>query len=673
MKKLLAILLSALMLCAMIPFATVAAADEPTIVVSTVEEANAGDEIEVLVQLQNNPGVISAVVEIEYNHDAMELVTDWVYDEDLDEDVEMNMIEVAKGWSTKYITFGPLGKCSVVFINGTASKDVTKEDFFTATFKIKDDAVSGSYDLTVNYNPKNFFNVAGDDVYFGKQDATIVVNGSDPIVPPSCEHEYDNACDVDCNLCGETREVEHNVVAVAAKDATCYEDGNLAYWYCDVCGQAWLDEACTLNTNLKAVILPMAHAEATYVAAKAATCTENGNIEYWYCADCGQAWLDAACTLNTNLKAVILAATGHAYDDEFDADCNNCGELRDVETPDCVHEYDNACDYDCNLCGEGRVAPHNILHVAAKAATCYENGNIEYWYCADCGYAWLDEACTLNTNLKAVILPMAHAEATHVAAKAPTCDEIGNIEYWYCETCGQTWLDAECTLNTNLKAVVLPIAHNVIYVAAKDATCTELGNIEYWYCADCGQAWLDELCHLNTNLKAVILPMIDHVYDDEFDADCNACGAIREVASKEFAIIANGANISPDVNGLGFLFTVNASNIKAGDDQTFQGATITIDGVEYELVELGAILTNQKEMIKIVAKYLWEMPAEGADSLSFAVRAIHIPEEYFGRKITATPYYTYKTAEGTLKTVKYSAVTVSSYAEKLAELEAVEG
>lgn len=134
-------------------------------------------------------------------------------------------------------------------------------------------------------------------------------------------------------------------------------------------------------------------------------------------------------------------------------------------------------------------------------------------------------------------------------------------------------------------------------------------------------------------------------------------------------MISEGASISADVNGLAFLFTVNANNIKVGDDQSFQGATIIIDGVEYELVTMGAILTNQKEMIDIEAKYLWERPAADADSLSFAVRAINIPEEYFGRKITATPYYTYRTAEGQLKTVKYSAVTASSYAEKLAEME----
>ena len=110
---------------------------------------------------------------------------------------------------------------------------------------------------------------------------------------------------------------------VEAVAPTCYEDGNIEYWYCEACGQAWLDEACTLNTNLKSVVLPMAHGEAKHVEAVAPTCTENGNIEYWYCEACGQAWLDEACTLNTNLKSVVLPAPGHA-DENGDYKCDAC-------------------------------------------------------------------------------------------------------------------------------------------------------------------------------------------------------------------------------------------------------------------------------------------------------------------------------------------------------------
>ena len=732
MKKLLAILLSALMLCAMIPFATVAAADEPTIVVSTdAEEYNAGDEIEVTVELLNNPGVIAATVEILYDHDALELPA--YYDED--EEMWLPQIEVGSKFSAssnKYITFGPIDeengvaqKCVVSFIRGTATSNVTNELFFTATFKVKDNAVSGNYDLTISYDPENFF-AMGDPmprVDFGKQDTSIVINGADPL-PPACEHEYDNACDVDCNLCGETREVEHNVAHVEAVAPTCYENGNIEYWYCETCGQAWLDEACTLNTNLMAVVLPMAHAEATHVEAVAPTCYENGNIEYWYCEACGQAWLDEACTLNTNLMAVVLP-----------------------------------------------MAHAEATHVEAVAPTCYENGNIEYWYCEACGQAWLDEACTLNTNLLAVVLPMAHGEITHVAAKDATCTELGNIEYWYCEACGAAWLDEACTLNTNLMAVKLPMvdheyfyacdpvcmncyevtnpdaAHALSHVEAKDATCTELGNIEYWTCEYCGGCWDNEAatgmplnrmmvivpmvdheyfyacdpvcmnCYEVTNPDAahalshveakdatctelgnieywtceycggcwdneaatgmplnrmmVIVPMVDHEYNNAHDADCNVCGEIRDVVlSADEIILFGGNSVSEIRNGLAFKFDAAVNGIVWNEEYEadYSNATVIIDGVEYKLIGMGAIVNNKGESnltlddvdgIRVLNVEALKVFEDANGATSFAVRIINIPEANLDTVITAAPYYVYE-ADGETITV-YGADVANSY------------
>jgi len=161
-------------------------------------------------------------------------------------------------------------------------------------------------------------------------------------------------------------------------------------------------------------------------------------------------------------------------------------------------------------CGEltNPEAAHKLTHVAAKAPTCYEDGNIEYWTCEYCGACWDNENATgVLLNRMNVKLPMAHKEATHVPAKDATCLDLGNIEYWYCEACGQAWLDEACTRNTNLLAVILPLVdHKIVHVEAKAPTATENGNLEYWYCEVCGFAWLDEACTRNTNLKAVILP-----------------------------------------------------------------------------------------------------------------------------------------------------------------------
>ena len=224
MKKFIAILLSVLMLCTLIPFATVAAADEPYVEIYVEEtELNAGDEFEVSVNLIGNPGVTGAKVELLFDTDVFEVVT--YYDEDEEDD--FNMIEVAAKWnasSNKYIQFGPLGKCSVMYLRADAKQTQmrTEELFYTVTMKVKDDAASGNYELTANIGEQDFIcNVFGADgtavpgqfdiIAFGLEAATITVNGSEP-TPPACEHEYNYDCDKICKLCGQEirPEAEHS-------------------------------------------------------------------------------------------------------------------------------------------------------------------------------------------------------------------------------------------------------------------------------------------------------------------------------------------------------------------------------------------------------------------------------------------------------------------------------
>ncbi len=147
--------------------------------------------------------------------------------------------------------------------------------------------------------------------------------------------------------------------------------------------------------------------------AKAATCTENGNVAYWYCSDCGAAWLDEACTIVTNLRSVVIPATGHAYFYPCDPVCMNCYELTNED------------------------AAHTIVAVEAKAATCGENGNVAYWYCSDCGSAWLDEACTIMTNLRSVVIP-ATGHSYGETVVAPTCTANGYTKHT-CGVCGDSY------------------------------------------------------------------------------------------------------------------------------------------------------------------------------------------------------------------------------------------
>ncbi|MBQ7088124.1 MAG: hypothetical protein IJN04_00570, partial [Clostridia bacterium] len=255
--------------------------------------------------------------------------------------------------------------------------------------------------------------------------------------------------------------------------------------------------------------------------------------------------------------------------------------------------------------------------------------------------------------------------AEHVAAKDADCYEPGNIEYWYCANCDVYYADADCTIITNAKNVIIPVSHNVIHVEAKDATCTELGNIEYWYCDICGQAWLDELCHLNTNLRAVVLPMADHTYDADNDADCNVCGAIREIAAEDI-ILFGGNSVTEIKGGLAFLFNAAVDGIVIGEDYVadYSNATVTIGGVKYKLVKMGAIMNNkgyaEQTLENVDDTYVLNIEAAKVfNGSSYAVRIVNIPEAHLDTEITARPYYVYET-EGEQITV-YGADQIASY------------
>lgn len=110
---------------------------------------------------------------------------------------------------------------------------------------------------------------------------------------------------------------EHELEAVAAKDPTCTEAGNKAYWRCSVCGDLFLDEEMTQPATLEDVAIAATdHQNVTHVEAKDATETEAGNREYWFCADCGRYFLDEALTKEATLADVTIPATGTAEPEE---------------------------------------------------------------------------------------------------------------------------------------------------------------------------------------------------------------------------------------------------------------------------------------------------------------------------------------------------------------------
>ena len=124
----------------------------------------------------------------------------------------------------------------------------------------------------------------------------------------------------------------------------------------------------------------------------------------------------------------------------------------------------------------------------------------------------------------------------------------------------------------------------------------------------------------------------EHTYDDEYDADCNGCGAIREV---EAPVACNGTSVSEDVEGLAFRFTVDAQIAIAFERITEIDYANSVFG-EYKLNGMGALMSNGFQEIDIPAVYAWNYTET---SVSYAVRILELDEDFKKEcTITAKPY-----------------------------------
>ena len=150
-----------------------------------------------------------------------------------------------------------------------------------------------------------------------------VCRGADP---DYCAHEYTYDCDKACNKCfNKTRpDAEHNTSHTEAKDATCTENGNVEYWSCSICGSAWTDEALTKVTNLNSVVIPAGHDWVDADCDTPKTCSACSTTE-------GEALghtpgAEATCTTAqtcTVCTEVLVAALGHNFVDGVCTGCNN--------------------------------------------------------------------------------------------------------------------------------------------------------------------------------------------------------------------------------------------------------------------------------------------------------------------------------------------------------------
>lgn len=201
---------------------------------------------------------------------------------------------------------------------------------------------------------------------------------------------YDSDRDLDartCSVCSyeETRDHVHGTLDhTEAVAETCTADGNKEYWYCPICERYYLDEDCTTETTLEDTVIEATGHTLEHTEAVDATCTEDGNTEYWYCSLCGKYFSDEECTTETTLADTVIEAMGHTIEYEYDDDQHRAT---------------------CSVCGEVLVAWE--AHTWDEGTTC-EDGQHVIYTCTECGAirnATLPEFETYYVGIGTIVIP----------------------------------------------------------------------------------------------------------------------------------------------------------------------------------------------------------------------------------------------------------------------------
>ena len=167
---------------------------------------------------------------------------------------------------------------------------------------------------------------------------------------------------------------------------------------------------------------------------------------------------------NQNFKYIITAV--------FTVPANTTAGTYEIGVKDLEITCDYGTPYDdakalaasSTLTISGGVTPPahtcTLTKVPAKAATCTEDGNIEYYQCSDptCGKLYKDAAGTQEITKDDTVIKAGHTGLKLYPAKEPTCDSDGCVAYWFCTGCDNYYFDNNGAVGkkTTVEKVAIP-------------------------------------------------------------------------------------------------------------------------------------------------------------------------------------------------------------------------
>ena len=133
--------------------------------------------------------------------------------------------------------------------------------------------------------------------------------------------------------------VVKDLVKVNAKAATCTEDGNTSYWKSESTGKCYKDSLGQTELASGSWIVKKLGHTMSHMAAKAETCTTAGNVECYKCTRCGKYFEDQAGDKEIDKDKVVIPAPGHKL-------------VKTEAKPATCTENGNSEYWKCSVCGK---------------------------------------------------------------------------------------------------------------------------------------------------------------------------------------------------------------------------------------------------------------------------------------------------------------------------------
>ena len=283
---------------------------KPTLQVENVS-AMPGSTVKVKIDLKNNPGLASLKFNVNY-----------------DDVLTLTNVEFNSEFGTYVTAPTPYKNPQTISMISPLANVSVSGNFCTLTFTVSEEA-EDNYDanVSISCDPDDVFNADYDGVDIsviggsvrvcsgipGDINGDKKVNNKDAMILFRYIAGWDVEVDlgaVDCNGDGSVNTKDaitlfrycagwpdivlvypgvicsHELTAIARKEATCEEDGNIAYWHCSKCGRYFSNENGTNAIALVNTVIPAKGHTVVIDPAIPATETSTGLTEGSHCSEC---------------------------------------------------------------------------------------------------------------------------------------------------------------------------------------------------------------------------------------------------------------------------------------------------------------------------------------------------------------------------------------------------